>query len=259
MLMERGRHVPPLGADHVQVWWATRRRLRSGLARLLDNVEHGREAKYRRVEDRERFALGVVVSRLVVGAHLGVPPADVPIDRLCDSCCRPHGRPAARNSGLDFSITHAGELVAVAVVRTGSGARIPKRRVGVDVERIVDHMQTCLVDTVLSAAECAHYDLLPDAAKTRAFFRYWVRKESILKATGDGLAVPPRDLTVSPPDEPAALLAWTGKGELVPSATMADLTLAPVRKDGEGYVAALTVIGRRVTVEELRADTILGE
>jgi uncharacterized glyoxalase superfamily protein PhnB len=94
---------------------------------------------------------------------------------------------------------------------------------------------------------------MPDSRRAAAFVRYWVRKEAVLKATGHGLSVPPRRLTVSPPDAPAALLSWTGRPTPHLPVHLVDLP-AP-----EGYAAGLASLGRPVRATRHDADALLAQ
>ena len=51
----------------------------------------------------------------------------------------------------------------------------------------------------------------------RDFFTYWTRKEALVKATGDGVAVPLSEVVVTPPGTPPALLGYPGRAGSPPS------------------------------------------
>jgi 4'-phosphopantetheinyl transferase len=196
--------------------------------------------------------MGVAMSRLILAGHLKLNPAEVVIDRTCGQCGEPHGRPRlAGGGGLDFSVSHSGDLIAVAVVRDRRHDGPADRAVGVDVEQVVALREPSLPRTVLSAAEYAAFDRCQADSKVTAFFRYWVRKEAVLKATGDGLTVPLSQLTVSGPDRPAALQTWPERPHLPATVTMHDLYARP------GYAAAVALIGRAAEVREWDAATLL--
>src|SRR5260370_20600449 len=122
------RAAPGTAADGTAgVWWARRRDASPRLAGLLDDLERERRAAYRREADRERFLVGCALAKTVIAACTGQRPAEVSLDRTCRLCGQPHGKPAVRGGGPEFSVSHSGDLVAVAV------ATAP---VGVDVEQL---------------------------------------------------------------------------------------------------------------------------
>jgi 4'-phosphopantetheinyl transferase len=162
------------GVRNVEVWW---REPSLDGADLLVGVEHERAAAYLRVVDRARFVTGVALSRTVLGERLGVEPRDVPLDRTCERCGRPHGKPFVPG-GPELSISHSADRVVLAV------ADVP---VGVDVEKLDrDVVPTRLARRVLLPEEQAA------VATPLDFLRAWARKEAVVKATGEGTSVLPR-------------------------------------------------------------------
>jgi 4'-phosphopantetheinyl transferase len=252
---------PVRPASECHVWWAALAQCSRWHARLLDPVETARRRGYLHAADRGRFTVGVALTRLVLGAQLGISPKSVPIDRTCARCGGPHGRPRlAADAGIDFSLSHSGDVIALAVASSAdsdssSGSDSFRRRVGLDVE-LVDGAARgdAPVDVALSAAEQLAYRTLDAAEQPTAFFRYWVRKEALLKATGDGLAVPMTQLTMSAPDQPPRLVSWQGRPGFPALVAMHDLRARP------GYLAALAIIGRDATViGHDAADLIAGQ
>ena len=230
-------------SDECHVWWAALTQGADWHTRLLDATESARRGSYVRAADRDRFTVGVTLTRLVLGAHLGVRPDRVPLDRTCPHCARPHGRPRlAADSSLDFSVSHSGDVVGLAIA-TSVAAGGATRRVGLDVE-LIDGATAddAPADLVLSASERLSYDHLDAAARPTAFFRYWVRKEALLKATGDGLRVPMTQLTMSAPGQPPRLAEWRGRPGYPALVSMHDLVATP------GYLAALALFGGDASV-----------
>jgi 4'-phosphopantetheinyl transferase len=206
--------------DAVTVWWARPDQYRTGHLSLLDEVESARREALRQPADRDRFTVAAAALRLACARLTGLDPRRVPVDRGCERCGQPHGRPRISGYDLHVSISHSGERVAVAT------ATVP---VGVDVEQIRPIPVDEIGGQVLGPDE--HAGDLP------GFFTYWARKESAVKATGDGLTVALSGVLVSAPDQPARLLGYRTRPELV--ATMADLSPGP------GYAAALTLLTAR--------------
>ncbi|HEX6076729.1 MAG TPA: 4'-phosphopantetheinyl transferase superfamily protein [Micromonosporaceae bacterium] len=238
-----------LGRGEVRVFWARLGDSDSRLLGLLNAVERGRYAGYRRPEDANRFLLGAAMVRIVAGRHLGRPSGAVPVDRRCPDCDRPHGKVRLPGSDLHLSVSHSGDLVGLAC---HMGAAV-----GLDVEHLDrfenrpgTDLQSGLVDYVLAASEKNRLDSLGTAGRLPGFLRYWTRKEALLKATGDGLRVDLRSLVLSGPDDPPVLLesSHLPRSEL----TLYDLEAAP------DHVAALAVHrDHPVRVTELPAGPLL--
>jgi 4'-phosphopantetheinyl transferase len=218
-------------APEVDVWWATLAQYRPDQLDLLGEVERQRRERFRREEDRIRFTVGVAVLRRAVAGTLGVPVADVAIDRTCPTCDEPHGRPRLPSGELHLSVSHSGVWVAVAVT-----AAAP---VGVDVEQVRPIDIASMTSLVLAPQE---------RAETLAeFYTHWTRKESVVKATGDGLRTSMAGVVVDPGGR---VTAYPDRPDLV--ATAVDLA----RRDG--YVAALTVLSAtRPRVHERDAAPLL--
>ncbi|MDP9240978.1 MAG: 4'-phosphopantetheinyl transferase superfamily protein [Actinomycetota bacterium] len=235
-------------AGTVQVYWAPRSAARDGWLPLLDPAERRRHDAYRRREDRDRFLVGAVLVRLICARELSIEPARVRLDRGCPECGRPHGkvRLAAGQEPLELSVSHSGDWVVVAACRSGA--------VGVDVERIsptVDH--TGVARIAFAAAEATYLAGLPPDARAAAFTRYWTRKEAVAKALGEGLRTPLSAIEVSAPDQPAAVVAWSGRPERLGTVRLHDLT------DDERHRASLAVIcPTEVRVIEHDATQLLG-
>ncbi|MFG1921393.1 4'-phosphopantetheinyl transferase family protein [Cryptosporangium sp. NPDC048952] len=202
------------------------------LTALLDPIEQGRRAGYRREADRARFTVAASLLRVVSGAHLGIEPLRVAVTRSCPDCDRPHGRPVLPVAGWECSVSHSGDRVAVAIGRTGA--------LGVDVEEVSQRDDAGLREMVLAADE-----------RGDDFVTYWVRKEAVLKATGEGLRVSLTEIAVTAPDtEPALVRAHHPD---LPSRTTLR-TLTP----GNGYRACLAALDApSVTVTELDATELL--
>lgn len=165
---------------------------------------------------------------------LGLDPASVRIARRCPHCgSTGHGVPylEATAAAVHLSLSRAGGYVAVAVSFAGP--------VGVDIESEDAVNRAPLADVALSPRERAR-----DAANLAGI---WCAKEAILKSTGDGLRVDPRDLTLAGRRAPGfgpALDSWPGAG--VPLANILLASFDPGSGLGlVGRVAVLTGIHTR--------------
>jgi 4'-phosphopantetheinyl transferase len=218
------------------VWWARRQDASAHHAGLLDDTEQQRWAAYRRDDDRERFLVGCALAKTVLAGYTGRRPADVSFDRTCGECGKPHGKPVTRGGDLRHSVSHSGDLVAVAVARTA---------VGVDVEQLDgrphpvggDGNPQALARLVLADGEQTALAAVRPSARAHAFLIAWTRKEAVTKATGDGLRVSFSDVVVAGAHGAPRLVSWPYP-QAPQSVSLRDLEVET------GYVAALAVIGR---------------
>jgi 4'-phosphopantetheinyl transferase len=214
------------------VWWAApvAPAEAPGLVPLLDGHERERLDRFRRPADRARYLAAHALVRLVLADAVGRPAATLEFDRTC-RCGAQHGKPVLPG-GPGFSLTHAGELVGVAVH--------PGGEVGLDVEQVRELGDLpAMVAHVCSPQE--------SAADAEAFFTLWTRKEALLKAVGTGLATPMSAITLGP----AGVLDWTG--EDAPRAPLWLADLSPAAR----YHAAVAGTGTRPEITERRGDELL--
>jgi 4'-phosphopantetheinyl transferase len=173
------------------------------LAGLLDDAERARAARFHFPEDRDAYVAAHALLRAELSHRADRAPGDWRF--LATAQGKPYLVDPPRD--LRFSLTHARGMVAVAIAEGID--------VGVDVEaadRRVEDMK--LAERFFAPQEAAFLRALDGDARREAFFALWTLKESVVKATGDGLSrglhgfavalEPPR--MVSPPDDGAG---WT--------------------------------------------------
>ncbi|MFJ9428741.1 4'-phosphopantetheinyl transferase family protein [Streptomyces sp. NPDC101490] len=184
---------------------------------LLDPDERARCHGFVRSVDRDRYRVGHVVLRELLGAYLDGDPAAVRLVREpCPGCGGPHGRPAVAGGPLHFSLSHSGGAVLLGF------ADVP---VGVDVETEPDAEATQDITAVLHPAERAEIAGLSPRDRPGAVARCWARKESYLKGVGIGLGEDPARTYVGTGPAPGAVPGWT----------LTDVPVLP------GYAAACAV------------------
>ena len=135
-----------------------------------------------------------------------------------------HGRPLLTSTpGVvmpHVSISYAEDLTVVALTRSGP--------VGIDVERC-DAASFPGFDAVAAHEQESFHD-------ARARTITWTRKESLLKATGQGLTVDPRRILLTEPDQPPRLVDWTAVDPPDTSVWMQDVEVT------SAHVATVTVL-----------------
>ncbi|RAG85054.1 4-phosphopantetheinyl transferase [Streptacidiphilus pinicola] len=211
---------------------------------LLDSTEVARCSSFRQEADLARFVTGRVLAKTALAFLVGSGPEAVRLLARCPDCGGPHGKPRVLGAaeGWELSISHSDERVVVAV-----SEGVP---LGVDIERFEPWQGSGLppeYDLVLTAAERAALDRIPQERRARAALSYWTRKEAVLKATGEGLNTPMTDFSLSGPDQPPVLLGWHPADGGRPVPAIADIALDA---DYHAAVAALGVSTVLPTVHE---------
>ncbi|UNZ22044.1 4'-phosphopantetheinyl transferase superfamily protein [Streptomyces sp. 891-h] len=185
-------------------------------SRILDEEERRRAAGFQDPAARERFRVSHIGLRTLLGARLGVRPQDVTLTREpcgVPGCGRPHGRPAvAGATGLEFSMSHAGDVVLYALAGAAVGVDVEAEEIARDgVERRARR---------LHPQERAELAALPAERRARALLGCWVRKEAYFKGLGTGLAAGTRrhyvGLAVRDADRPGRPEDGTGSAHTGP-------------------------------------------
>jgi len=158
---------------------------------------------------------------------LGLPGDGARVTNHCEFCgSTEHGRPLLTSTlGVVMpyvSISYAEDLTVVALTQSSP--------VGVDVERC-DAASFPGFDAIVAHEQ----ESFPDA---RARTMTWTRKESLLKATGQGLTVDPRQILLTEPSELPRLVDWTGVDPADTSVWMLDVEVT------SAHVAAVTVLSK---------------
>jgi 4'-phosphopantetheinyl transferase len=149
------------------------------LRSILSPEEQARAARFRFDADRRRAVVGRGLLRVLLS---GCGAGEASGFRFGSG---PHGRPLLTGSdvaAVDFNVAHSGGWVMIALARGG--------RVGVDVEemRALGDMDG-LLDRFFAPGEVRSIRALEPELRESAFFACWTRKESFVKALGDGISL----------------------------------------------------------------------
>lgn len=104
-------------------------------------------------------------------------------------------------AGIEFNLSHSGDLVVYAV---------SDRAVGIDIERIRSMDLSGIIQRFFAPSEFAAWQKLPAIDQEAAFFRTWTVKEAYLKAIGTGLHTPLSEVEVSIDQDPSIILQAPG-------------------------------------------------
>lgn len=173
-------------ARSVHVWRAPLASCPPGARELLAEDERARADRFQFARDRDRFVAARAALRQVLGRYSDLAP-----ERLAFGYTS-HDKPFLVGPGaeLSFNLSHSHELALLAVTRG--------RDVGVDLEHQRPDVEIeSVARASFSAAEQRALLALPPGQRLEAFFRCWTRKESYLKARGEGLSMPLDRFSVS--------------------------------------------------------------
>ena len=157
-----------LAADSEREW--------SSLA-CLDEGELSRWRRFEYSGPRRQFVLSRAALRAVLCRELACRTDELAFE------VSTHGKPFAmvrdQPSGIEFSVSHAGEHGLIAFAREG--------RLGVDIEdRATRRRLDLLVEAALGAEERAEVASKRGAGQLDLFLRLWTMKEALMKACGEG-------------------------------------------------------------------------
>lgn len=179
----------------------------SNVPDVLDEEERSRADRITFERDRRRFIVSHSALRLILGRQLGMRPELVRFE----TGARGKPRLADAPGDVRFNMSHSGEL-AVFAIALG-------REVGIDIEEHRSIDVVALAEYALSSNECAQLKRLPQEERREAFYRCWTRKESFIKARGDGVWFPldgfdvslelgAEQLLLACPASPADMCRW---------------------------------------------------
>ena len=196
---------------------------------LLGTDELDRADRFRRPRDRRRFVVNRAQLRMILGRYLGQDPA------LLEFRVGTHGKPSlaggVHHELLRFNSSRSHDLGVLAVQLDED--------LGIDVEHVRPFPEALNVaERFFSPAECeALHSSSPGEIDT-TFFRYWTRKEAIVKSLGLGLSQPMDGFTLAEkPDGMAERVAVS-----ISSGTVVQWAL-PLPVPSRDYVVALATAG----------------
>lgn len=178
-----------LAGGQVHIWQAGLDIPAANFRRLVSPDERERARRFRSGRDGERFIVRRGVLRTLLGFYLNAEPASIRFSY--DDHNKPSLAGQSRGDGLHFNISHSEELALFAFCRGGN--------IGVDVESVRDiRDMEAVAGRILSPEEKADFQVLNKRQQRATFYRYWTRKEALVKATGDGLSRTLHEVTATP-------------------------------------------------------------
>lgn len=197
---------------------------------------------------RERFLAGRLAMRELIAEELGIDPRDVQARFRCARCGPrehvDHGQPRYMVTGevvpLGVSYSRCGAWCVGIVSRSGSD-------IGIDIEDSTRSAFSSVgfEDVFATRRERRRLARCSRHRRPRHRAQLWARKESALKATGDGLRVDPCTLDTGSPGKPALVDGPAGAGHPA-QIRLLDLSVESLRLPPEYVVSTATVVRREL-------------
>ncbi|WP_158941510.1 4'-phosphopantetheinyl transferase superfamily protein [Granulicella sp. S190] len=173
--------LPRLEAGEVQLWRIDlpgTNGLNHRLAPFLTQSEQLSASRYKMQLSRDHCVVGRACLRILLAATTGLAPQSIPITTGVQG--KPE-IPILDGAAISFNVAHSKDTILIALTRTGA--------IGVDVEyfdRSTDIMEVAQHN--FTAKETGSLAAIVDLhTRHKTFYRYWTRKEAVLKADGRGL------------------------------------------------------------------------
>lgn len=148
---------------------------------LLDDQERTRAAKFVTPLLRDRYIVAHACMRQLLAEYADRPPGAIQYEK------NRHGKPTlvdpAIASRLSFSLTHS-ENMALLAISAG-------HPIGIDIEKVNPYSDLeAVAHRNFTALERAALSTLDKSDILSGFYAMWTRKESFIKAIGNGLSYP---------------------------------------------------------------------
>jgi 4'-phosphopantetheinyl transferase len=141
---------------------------------VLSKKRTGRIKKYIKEEDQLRC----IGAGYLIAKKLG---AEEDRDFVYNGC----GKPLLKEGSIHFNISHSGDWVVMV---------ISENEVGIDVEQI----KKAEIQVGKQCFQPEEYAYMKEKESNSRFYTLWTTKESVMKATGKGLSLPPESFSVYP-------------------------------------------------------------
>jgi 4'-phosphopantetheinyl transferase len=205
---------------------------RNEAEQMLPKSERDKSEHFRFEIHRTRYIKGHYMLRTLLGRYLGVDFYDQEFHANL------YGKPSLKNgkdtNPIYFNLSNSENICVCAFTHDGD--------VGVDVEKIHDLSDMgSIVERFFSPLEKKKFRSLPEHSRKKSFFKYWTRKEALLKAMGMGLSFPLNKVDVlSKQEESSEVFIKTNELDAETEWTLRDINIV------EGFASSLALKGKHL-------------
>lgn len=192
---------------------------------LLDANEQAKALRFFQKKHRDYYVSSHGKLRTILASYTNTPP-----EQLCFSVER-FGKPYlvidGKASKVTFNLSHSDNKMLLAVGY--------EQEIGIDIEAWNDRVDcTLIANTCFAESERLFWQSLPNSKKDAAFYQFWTRKESFVKAVGAGITIGVENI-ISTVNSEAGFLAIPAVYGIADDWQVVDLLI------GQGFSAALSV------------------
>ncbi|MBN7810761.1 4'-phosphopantetheinyl transferase superfamily protein [Algoriphagus sp. H41] len=150
---------------------------------LLVEAEQKRSDSYVRQEDRNRYVLGKIYLKKLLSSYLKTDPSELEF-KYSDQ-----QKPTLENfPWVHFNVSHSGDYIIIGFANKWS--------VGVDIEQMTPNVD--LYNMIINCMSSTEVSVILNSEMPRQmFYKYWTRKEALLKGLGIGLTDRLKDISCS--------------------------------------------------------------
>ena len=197
--------IPPqdvhLTGNQVDIWLSSPDIGKSHIdsqIKVLSGDEIKRTQLFHSIELKNNFIAARALLRFILARYLNVKPKELTFHY--DDNGKPSLAGKFLKSGICFNLSHSHETALYGItLKRAIGTDVEKKRTNLSFEKIARRQ--------FAPSEFELFQKLPEKEKIHTFFKYWTRKESLLKALGKGLHLSMKKFDVSnTPGEPVRFL-----------------------------------------------------
>jgi len=163
------------------IWCFESNEVTPDLVNILSKEEKTRYSNYKFIKDKNRFLKSASMLRILLSLYTGISLENLLISRKCNDCDKNHGKPTLINCReINFSISYSKNIVVIGIYKNFE--------IGVDIEWIdYDFPYEEVIQSILTPEELKKHNGMGPNEKLKNFYFHWTIKESLTKATGQGL------------------------------------------------------------------------
>ena len=190
----------------------------SVLINVLSSFEQDRANRYHFIKDKNRFIICRSLLKFLLAEYTGLTIDKISV--VIEANKKPY---LASHPFVFFNVSHAGDYALIAIA---------KRPVGIDVELINRNFDfNEILPNIFNKIEID--EIILSQEKQATFYRYWTRKEAIVKAIGKGI------------DDDITKIPVTNGSHSLPSSLVCDFQKLTVFSFNlnEDYIGSLAITG----------------